>query len=263
MIDSEVDELHEQGVRLCVHRPARGAGRRACRPRWPSPRRVPAANDALVLFVAFNYGGRAEIVDAVQARPSPTGSSPAELTEDDVAAHLYAPEMARARPDHPHVGRAAALELPAVGVGILGTLLLGASLARLRRGGIPAGAAGLRLARAPLRRPAERGPCLSPACWWPRIGIPLGIVVVVLGGPIYAGVVAVLTTPGSARVLHAHPSVPTQPARRLSGRPRRPGRRLLRGVGRSRGGLTTLLGVPVLLGTGRAARATIWWAGWR
>jgi undecaprenyl diphosphate synthase len=37
------------------------------------------------LFVAFNYGGRAEIVDAAR---SFTGS-----TDEDFRAHLYAPEM--------------------------------------------------------------------------------------------------------------------------------------------------------------------------
>ena len=44
-----------------------------------------AANDRITLFVAFNYGGRAEIVDAAR---SFTGT-----TEEEFRAHLYAPEM--------------------------------------------------------------------------------------------------------------------------------------------------------------------------
>jgi undecaprenyl diphosphate synthase len=42
-------------------------------------------NERITLFVAFNYGGRAEIVDA--ARSFKDG------TEDDFRAHLYAPDM--------------------------------------------------------------------------------------------------------------------------------------------------------------------------
>lgn len=44
-----------------------------------------AENDRITLFVAFNYGGRAEIVDAAR---SFQGS-----TEEEFRAHLYAPDM--------------------------------------------------------------------------------------------------------------------------------------------------------------------------
>jgi undecaprenyl diphosphate synthase len=43
------------------------------------------ANRRITLFVAFNYGGRAEIVDAARTF---TGTS-----EDEFRAHLYAPDM--------------------------------------------------------------------------------------------------------------------------------------------------------------------------
>ncbi len=43
------------------------------------------ANDRITLFVAFNYGGRAEIVDAARTF---TGGD-----EEDFRAHLYAPDM--------------------------------------------------------------------------------------------------------------------------------------------------------------------------
>jgi len=44
-----------------------------------------ADNDRITLFVAFNYGGRAEIVDAARTF---TGT-----TAEEFRAHLYAPEM--------------------------------------------------------------------------------------------------------------------------------------------------------------------------
>ena len=44
-----------------------------------------AENATITLFVAFNYGGRAEIVDAA--------SSFAGGSEEEFRAHLYAPEM--------------------------------------------------------------------------------------------------------------------------------------------------------------------------
>jgi undecaprenyl diphosphate synthase len=43
------------------------------------------ANDRITLFVAFNYGGRAEIVDAARTFEGET--------EEDFRRHLYAPEM--------------------------------------------------------------------------------------------------------------------------------------------------------------------------
>jgi undecaprenyl diphosphate synthase len=84
-IDAETPELHEQGVRM------RFIGRRTDpvppelveRMQWAEG--VTAANTRITLFVAFNYGGRAEIVDAARTFNG--------VTEDDFRAHLYAPEM--------------------------------------------------------------------------------------------------------------------------------------------------------------------------
>jgi undecaprenyl diphosphate synthase len=83
-IDAETPELDEEGVRM------RFVGRRAEVPpelvermEWAETRT--AENDRITLFVAFNYGGRAEIVDA--ARSFTDG------TEEDFRRHLYAPEM--------------------------------------------------------------------------------------------------------------------------------------------------------------------------
>jgi undecaprenyl diphosphate synthase len=81
---AETPELHEEGVRL------RFVGRREGvdpelieQMEWAEGHT--AGNDRITLFVAFNYGGRAEIVDAARAF---TGT-----TEEEFRAHLYAPEM--------------------------------------------------------------------------------------------------------------------------------------------------------------------------
>jgi undecaprenyl diphosphate synthase len=83
-IRSETPELDEEGVRM------RFIGRRAGISEeltelmdWAE--HTTAANERITLFVAFNYGGRAEIVDAAR---SFRGS-----TEDEFRAHLYAPDM--------------------------------------------------------------------------------------------------------------------------------------------------------------------------
>ena len=84
-IVQETPELHESGVRM------RFIGRRegveeALLEQMDWAEGVTAGNDRITLFVAFNYGGRAEIVDAAR-RLAPDGD------EDDFRALLYAPEM--------------------------------------------------------------------------------------------------------------------------------------------------------------------------
>jgi undecaprenyl diphosphate synthase len=83
-IASETPELHEEGVRM------RFIGRREGlsaelveQMRWAES--LTGANDRITLFVAFNYGGRAEIVDAAKRFEGGT--------EEEFRALLYAPEM--------------------------------------------------------------------------------------------------------------------------------------------------------------------------
>ena len=84
-IERETPELRDEGVRM------RFIGRREApvpaelieRMRWAEE--VTQENRRITLFVAFNYGGRAEILDA--AREFSAGG------EDQFRAHLYAPEM--------------------------------------------------------------------------------------------------------------------------------------------------------------------------
>ena len=83
-IDRETPELDEEGVRM------RFVGRRegldpnlARRMDWAEE--TTAGNERITLFVAFNYGGRAEIVDAARTFQGET--------EEEFRRHLYAPEM--------------------------------------------------------------------------------------------------------------------------------------------------------------------------
>ncbi len=83
-IDAETPELNEEGVRMRFIGRREGIGQELVE-RMDWAERTTAANTRITLFVAFNYGGRAEIVDA--ARTFGGGS------EDDFRRHLYAPEM--------------------------------------------------------------------------------------------------------------------------------------------------------------------------
>ena len=84
-IEGETPELHAEGVRL------RFIGRRIDpvppglieRMEWAEA--YTETNTRITLFVAFNYGGRAEIIDAARTF---TGGD-----EEEFRAHLYAPDM--------------------------------------------------------------------------------------------------------------------------------------------------------------------------
>jgi len=84
LIDSEAAELAEQGVQLrFMGRRDEVSGRLRERMQWAE--RLTAGNERMKLFVAFNYGGRAEIVDA--ARRFDGGG------DEEFARLLYAPDM--------------------------------------------------------------------------------------------------------------------------------------------------------------------------
>jgi undecaprenyl diphosphate synthase len=83
-IDAETPELDAEGVRMCfVGRREGVAPALVERMTWAEERT--AANERIVLYVAFNYGGRAEIVDAARGFE---GDS-----EEEFRRRLYAPEM--------------------------------------------------------------------------------------------------------------------------------------------------------------------------
>jgi undecaprenyl diphosphate synthase len=90
-IEREFPDLCAQGVRT------RFVGRRdraplELRERMAELEEDTAANDRLDLWVAFDYGGRAEIVEAAR-RIAESGIDPREIDENTLAANLYAPEL--------------------------------------------------------------------------------------------------------------------------------------------------------------------------
>jgi undecaprenyl diphosphate synthase len=83
-IDRETPELDEEGVRMrFIGRRERLGAELVRRMDWAE--RTTARNERITLFVAFNYGGRAEIVDAARSFQGET--------EEEFRRHLYAPDM--------------------------------------------------------------------------------------------------------------------------------------------------------------------------
>lgn len=86
------EELHERGVRI------RSIGRR----NWRMPRGLLRVidesvertrdNKRMTFTIAFNYGGRAEIVDAIRDIIG-SGVKPDKINERTIARHLYDPDM--------------------------------------------------------------------------------------------------------------------------------------------------------------------------
>ena len=90
-IDRELPDLAKQGVRT------RFIGRRDRAPadlqeRMHDLELQTALRERLNLWIAFDYGGRAELADAAR-KLMLAGVSPEEVDEDVFAVYLYAPEM--------------------------------------------------------------------------------------------------------------------------------------------------------------------------
>jgi undecaprenyl diphosphate synthase len=90
-IERELPDLAKQGVRT------RFFGRRdripeASREKMEELERETAANDRLHLWIAFDYGSRAELVAAVR-RLVAEGLGPEEISEEALATRFYAPEL--------------------------------------------------------------------------------------------------------------------------------------------------------------------------
>jgi undecaprenyl diphosphate synthase len=83
-IDRETPELDEEGVRMRFIGRREGLDEELVR-RMEWAERTTAGNERITLFVAFNYGGRAEIVDAARTFEGET--------EEEFRRHLYAPDM--------------------------------------------------------------------------------------------------------------------------------------------------------------------------
>ena len=90
-IERELPDLARQGVRT------RFIGRRDRVPAWLHERMAAleaetAGNDRLSLWIAFDYGGRAELVDVMRSLIE-AGVRAEDVDEDVVAAQLYAPDL--------------------------------------------------------------------------------------------------------------------------------------------------------------------------
>ena len=90
-IERELEDLAAQGVRC------RFLGRRDRAPDWLRAKMealeaATVGKSTLQLWIAFDYGGRAELADAAR-RLLESGSEPGDLDEDAFAACLYEPEM--------------------------------------------------------------------------------------------------------------------------------------------------------------------------
>jgi undecaprenyl diphosphate synthase len=90
-IERELPDLAREGVRT------RFIGRRdrasdELKAKMERLEQETARNDRLQLWIAFDYGGRAEIVEATR-RLVEEGVDPRDIDENAIAARLYAPEM--------------------------------------------------------------------------------------------------------------------------------------------------------------------------
>ena len=95
MIESQVPDMHERGARVRFVGRRDGVPQKLVR-RIEEAEALTAGNTRMTLFIAFNYGGRREILDAaagLAAAAVDGGVPPAGITEDDLRRHLYAPEM--------------------------------------------------------------------------------------------------------------------------------------------------------------------------
>lgn len=83
-IVNESPELHAEGVRMRFIGRREGISPKLVQ-QMEEAEALTAANDTITLFIAFNYGGRAEILDAARGF---TGT-----TEEEFRERLYAPDM--------------------------------------------------------------------------------------------------------------------------------------------------------------------------
>ena len=177
-IERELPDLAKQGVRT------RFFGRRD---RVPADLQAKMAQleaetahlERLQLWIAFDYGGRAELVEAMRSILR-EGVRHQDLSEADMAGASLRARAPRSRPRDPHVRRAADLELPALAVGVRGARLRRHAVAGLRRGAAPSPRVEEYASRAPTVR-REMSPLLSRVLV-AAILLPLVIGLVYLGG---------------------------------------------------------------------------------
>ncbi|MBE0476845.1 MAG: isoprenyl transferase [Coriobacteriia bacterium] len=95
VLEREVGQLEEQGVRLRVLGRREGLPRKT-REAFDRAEARTADRECVTLLVALNYGGRAEVADAARALAAEAAAgriAVEDVTEDAVAARLYAPDV--------------------------------------------------------------------------------------------------------------------------------------------------------------------------
>jgi undecaprenyl diphosphate synthase len=96
MIDSQVPDMHQRGARVRFIGRRRGVPEKLAR-RIEEAEALTAANTRMTLYIAFNYGGRGELLDAaagLAAEAADGGEvSHCDFGDEDLRRHLYAPEM--------------------------------------------------------------------------------------------------------------------------------------------------------------------------
>ena len=91
MIDSEVPTLHQNNCRVCFVGSRKELNQNLLQKmEWAEALTI--ANTRMVLFIAFNYGGRQEIVEAARSAIG-EGVEASQLTEEDISSRLYSPVM--------------------------------------------------------------------------------------------------------------------------------------------------------------------------
>jgi undecaprenyl diphosphate synthase len=91
MIDAEVPTLHKNDCRVCFVGSRKELNHNLLeKMEWAET--LTAHNRRMVLFIAFNYGGRQEIVEAVRAAIA-EGVDASQLTEQDISGRMYSPIM--------------------------------------------------------------------------------------------------------------------------------------------------------------------------
>lgn len=87
VFERELNELHKQGARL-MHIGRLDGVRKSLRDKVLKGMETTKDNDRLTLCVAFNYGGRDEIVQAIQ-RIVKDGLKPEEVTEEAISRYMF------------------------------------------------------------------------------------------------------------------------------------------------------------------------------
>ena len=90
-IRREIKELNAEGVRICHSGRLIGVAPRLAQ-QIRDAVALTSSNERITLNVAFNYGGRAEIVDAVQ-QIIRDGCSAENVTEELISRHLYTSDL--------------------------------------------------------------------------------------------------------------------------------------------------------------------------